>query len=184
MTTTIERPPGEQCTPNRDAGMSIKPFPVGRLADIAATMLTGLFAGFFGTYSFSVVRGLAIVDDVTYVQTFQGINATIKNAEFALVFFGVVPAIVLALATNRNDVAMRKFLRIAGLFFAVSVVGVTFIGNVPLNDELALVDGTSVASAQGARADFEDTWNLLNLIRTGLSAMAFGCLVVLQRLDR
>ncbi len=90
------------------------------------------------------MRGLAIVDDVTYVQTFQGINATIKNAEFALVFFGVVPAIILALATNRNDVAMRKFLRIAGLFFAVSVVGVTFIGNVPLNDELALVDGATL----------------------------------------
>lgn len=37
---------------------------------IIAAMISGLFAGFFLTYQMSVTRGLAIVDDQTYVRAF------------------------------------------------------------------------------------------------------------------
>ncbi len=65
--------------------------PLGRIALGVAGILTGLFAGFFVTYQISVTRGLARVDDVTYVQTFQWINRTVQTPEFAVIFFGTIP---------------------------------------------------------------------------------------------
>lgn len=57
---------------------------------LAATFATGLAAGFFYAYHVSVTRGLALVDDRTYVDTMQAINATVRNWQFALSFFGAL----------------------------------------------------------------------------------------------
>jgi hypothetical protein len=93
-----------ECTP-APAQLDLAVAPAGRterhraIALSVATILTGLFAGFFLTYSASVVLGLAQVDDVTYVRSFQGINATIRNVTFATFFFGCVQR---ALAWSRS----------------------------------------------------------------------------------
>lgn len=59
-----------------------------RAGTIATTLTTGLSAGFFSTYQWSVTRGLARVDDAVYVRAFQEINATVRTPWFAVVFFG------------------------------------------------------------------------------------------------
>jgi hypothetical protein len=48
------------------------------------------------------VFGLAQVDDITSVRSFQGINATIRNANFAVFFFGCVSSIARALVAHRS----------------------------------------------------------------------------------
>ncbi len=152
---------------------------VSRASNMAALTLTGLFAGFFGTYSFSVVRGLAIADDSTYVAAFQGINETIRNVEFALVFFGALPAILLALIANRGR--NGQVFRLAALVLVFATMAITFVGNVPLNNELAEANAFDAQAATAARAAFENTWNQLNLARTATSAIAFIALAVAHR---
>ncbi len=144
-----------------------------RLALLAAVVLTGLSAGFFYTYEVSVTVGLDQVDDATYVSTFKAINATIRNFWFAVIFFGPVPVIAAALVLNRHEPVVRTMIGL-GLLLYLATVGITFIGNVPLNNELALVD---VAAASDARADFEATWNRLNLMRTVTVVVGFLALV-------
>lgn len=155
------------------------PTPTGRLSHLAAllvsTVLTGMFAGFFFTYSASVVLGLARVDDLTYVRTFQAINDTIRNPAFAIVFFGSIPAAALAVALHRHDRTVRRLATI-GLVLIVSVVAITFAGSVPLNNELGTYTDLDAATAATARGDFESTWNLLNLARTLLSTLAAAAL--------
>jgi uncharacterized membrane protein len=138
---------------------------------LISTVLTGMFAGFFFTYSASVVLGFDRVDDLTYVRSFQAINDTIRNPAFAVVFFGSIPAAAIAVALHRRDRVVRR-LATTGLVLIVAVVAITFAGSVPLNNELATHTDLDAASAAIARADFESTWNLLNLARTLLSTLA------------
>lgn len=139
------------------------------LSAVVATVLSGLFAGFFLTYSASVQLGLAQVDDLTYVRTFQAINATIRNPAFAVMFFGCVPAIAVAWFAHRT-VDRRAALALAtGGVLCAAVVVITFAFNVPLNDELATVVDPTASQASAARDDFETIWNRWNLARTVLS---------------
>ena len=146
-----------------------------------ATVLTGLFAGFFLTYSASVVLGLAQVDDLTYVRSFQAINATIRNATFAVFFFGCVPSIAWALATHRSAGRTTRALLAAALAACAAVVAITFAGSVPLNNELATYVDLDAATAAVARDDFESTWNFLNLLR---SILAVGGLIAISSVRR
>lgn len=144
---------------------------LARLVWLTATLLVGLSAGFFFTYEASVTLGLARVSDTAYVETFQQINETVRNPAFGIVFFGSLPAIALALvaAWRTAPSAARVFLLVA-LALYVTGVAITGAGNVPLNNDLADVDDLSPARASAARAEFEDDWNRLNLLR----ALAIG----------
>lgn len=149
---------------------------------LVATILSGLFAGFFGTYTFSVTRGLAEADDVTYVESFQAINNTIRNPWFALVFFGSAPATLFALIVARKTHRRGTPLLAAGLGLLILTMVITFAGNVPLNDSLGLVDASNQKAASEARIDFEDDWNMLNLARTTTSVLGFACIAVASQL--
>ncbi|MEZ5376119.1 MAG: anthrone oxygenase family protein [Acidimicrobiales bacterium] len=138
-----------------------------RLALLGAITLVGLSAGFFVAYLSSVTRGLAEVGDTAYVETFQAINASVRNPLFGLVFFGPVPALVLAIATNWAAASTpRRVLMAAALPLYLATIAITGTGNVPLNNDLAEVVVSSPEVAAAARAAFEDDWNRFNLMRT------------------
>lgn len=181
MTTTPDPSTTDPSTTRRPAPTTSEPASSGlglpALATAAigvATVLAGLFAGFFFTYQISVIRGLAIVEDGTYVESFQAINATIRNGWFAVVFFGAVPAALVALALNRRAGRAVTLLLAATALLGVATIAITFGGNVVLNEELALVELTTPEQATAARAAFESDWNRLNLIRT-LTAVGMAC---------
>lgn len=137
-----------------------------RLVLLLATVLLGLSAGFFYTYEASVTVGLAEVSDVSYVETFQAINETIRNPAFGLMFFGAIPAMALAVALNWGSVnRAARLLLIAGLALYLIGLAITATGNVPLNEELAELTNVTTSGAGEARAAFEDSWNRLNLTR-------------------
>ena len=145
-----------------------------RLALLLATVLAGLSAGFFFTYEASITLGLADVGDVAYVETFQAINDTIRNPAFGIVFFGSVPAIVLALIANwRTGRPMVRALLIAALCCYLTGLMITGAGNVPLNNDLAAVATLTSENAAAARAAFEDDWNRFNLVRSIAVATSF-----------
>lgn len=149
-----------------------------RVVLLVAVFLTGLSAGFFFTYEASVTRGLAEVDDNTYVATFQAINRTIRNPWFAIVFFGAAPAIAAALVGNWHTSAVVRWLVGGGLALYLAGIAITGTGNVPLNNNLAELEDINPAAAAQARDDFEADWNRLNLIRTIGVTTSFALLTI------
>lgn len=133
---------------------------------VASTVGLGLAAGFFFTYQISVTRGLAIVDDGVYVESFQAINETIRNTWFGLVFFGSIPLLCATLAVNWRVGNARRGLVAAALGFYVATFAITAAGSVPLNDELGAVTERTPAALAAARSAYESDWNTLNLVRT------------------
>lgn len=149
-----------------------------RLTLLLATVLTGMSAGFFFTYEASVTLALGDVGDAAYVETFQAINRTVRNPAFGIVFFGSVPAIALALVANWSTAGrLPRILMVTALPFYLAGVLVTGTGNVPLNEELASVELSSPDVAGAARAEFENEWNDLNLIRSLAIGASFISLV-------
>ena len=55
---------------------------------IAALFLTGLSAGLFYAWEFSVIPGAKRVADQTYIETMQAVNRAIITPAFMLIFFG------------------------------------------------------------------------------------------------
>ncbi len=149
---------------------------------IASTVSMGLAAGFFFTYQISVTRGLAVVDDRAYVETFQAINATIRNAWFGTVFFGSIPLLCATLALQWSNGRLRRVLVGTALALYLATFAITAIGNVPLNDELGSVTDRTPQVLALARADFEDSWNTLNLVRTLTCVGALVAIAVVGRL--
>jgi uncharacterized membrane protein len=153
-----------------------------------ATLTTGLISGFFYAYACSVTLGLGLVTDEQYVAAMQAINATVRNGMFAFSFFGAVLSLVLALVVHAPRLRSRRFLLVA--LAAVLYIGggfmVTFVVNVPMNEELARVSEAAPATLARARAEYEGAWNFWNAVRTVFSSLAFLALIgaCLSRPDR
>jgi uncharacterized membrane protein len=153
-----------------------------------ATLTTGLISGFFYAYACSVTLGLALLPDGQYVEAMQAINATVRNGLFAFGFFGAALSLLLALAAHAPRPRSRRFVLIA--LACVLYIGggfmVTFLVNVPMNEELARVGEASPMALAQVRAGYEGPWNFWNGVRTVFSSLAFVALVgagLLQRSD-
>jgi uncharacterized membrane protein len=155
-----------------------------RLTLVAATIASGLAAGFFYAYHVSVTRGHALIGDRAYLEAMQAINATVRNAEFALSFFGalLLGAVALALRAGRWRSA-TTWLLAAGVGLYLAAFLVTMLVNVPMNEELAQV-ALSGSDLAAVRADYEPPWNRANALRTALSIAAFVFLVTAVASDQ
>lgn len=152
---------------------------VRTLALALATVATGLASGFFYAYDVSVTRGLDIVDDRTYVETMQAINATVRNVPFALSFFGapLLTGAALLLCVGKLRSARTLLVAAGFLLYLVGVFVVTFAFNVPLNNELAGYEDLSAVDIGRIRADYESDWNMWNHVRTASAFASLACLV-------
>ena len=151
---------------------------------ITAT-LTALIAGLFYSWSVSITLGLARVSDVEYVSVFQATNRAIQNPIFLTAFMGaqiLLPVCVFLFYRQ----PMRFWLLLAAtIIYAAGVIGVTFFGNIPLNNKLDKFDLQSATQQEIAqqRKEFENPWNGLNTVRTVSSTLAI-VLVIVACLDR
>lgn len=140
-----------------------------------AVAITGLSSGLFYAWSVSVIPGTRKVIDPTYLETMQNINRAILNPAFFLIFFGSL--ILLCVATVLHFGSNQTFwlLLSAAIIYAVGTIGVTAMGNVPLNnqlDELSLLEISS-DKISAFRQFYEVKWNRLHLIRTAFAVAAF-----------
>ena len=146
------------------------------LTNLAALTTTGLSAGLFFAWSFSVTPGLARINDTAYILAFQSMNRAILNPTFFLVFMG--PLLLLPLSTylSYTGTGSLRFwlLTAATVAYVVGVFGITMAGNVPMNEALDTFNIGSATADQIAarRAGFEARWIFLNNIRTGCAALA------------
>ena len=141
-----------------------------------AVVLTGLSAGLFFAWSVSVIPGTRKVADLTYLETMQSINRAIFNPAFFLIFFG---SIIFLSISSIYEFHTNKW--VFGLMLASSItyligtVGVTGLGNVPLNDQLDVlkISETSLEKMAAFREYYETNWNRLHLVRTAFAVLSF-----------
>lgn len=152
---------------------------------LVTTTLMGLIAGFFYAFACSVMVGLARTDDLTFVNTMQWINATVRNVGFAPSFFGslLCAVAVAGVALWRRSPA-RWWITGAALCYAIAF-GVTMWINVPMNETLAAAGpAEAIADLGGVRRDYEGPWVRWNLVRTVLSTLALVALARAALLHR
>ncbi len=98
------------------------------------------------------------------------------------VFFGSIPLLCATLALQWSNGRLRRVLVGTALALYLATFAITAIGNVPLNDELGSVTDRTPQVLALARADFEDSWNTLNLVRTLTCVGALVAIAVVGRL--
>lgn len=148
----------------------------------AGTIMTGLMAGLFFSFSTAIIPGLSQLPDGTYLKAFQHINSSIQNPAFLLSF--MAPLILLPVSVwfqyKQGGSSAWIWTLAATVLYVIGVFGITVSGNVPLNDALAKSDLTnaSLPSLADQRAAFEPLWNKLHSVRTIANFFAFICLTI------
>ena len=146
-----------------------------------AVVLTGLSAGLFCAWSVSVIPGTKRVVDLAYLETMQSINRAILNPAFFLIFFGSITLLSISsiYQFNTNKLVFGLILA-SSITYLIGTVGVTGLGNVPLNNQLELlkITETSTDKISAFRKYYESNWNRLHLIRTVFAVLSFLLIVL------
>lgn len=137
---------------------------------LITTVVMGLITGLFYCWSVSVTTGLALLPDREYLMAFQQLNRAILNPLFLLGFMGLVFLLPIStwIAWQRPVPPAFWLLLGATLLYWIGVMGITMLGNVPMNNALDAfnIDAATTAQLAAKRLAFEDRWNSLNNIRT------------------
>ena len=141
-----------------------------------SVILTGLSAGLFYAWSVSVIPGTGKVPDLTYLETMQSINRAILNPAFFLIFFGSL--VLLSLASIFEFHTSRLVFGLvlgSAITYLLGTFGVTAIGNVPLNNQLDVLDLAQMDIEQIGefREYYETRWNRWHGIRTVFAVVSF-----------
>lgn len=146
-----------------------------RLSILALCILaSALISGFFYAYYCSVMPGLAAIDPESAIKAMQGINAVVRNATFALSFFGTLLfgaiATVLLIGVGGRPLALA----LAGtVVYGLGAFMVTLLYSVPLNESLATITPTAENASRIWR-DYYEPWVFWNALRTLMSALALA----------
>ncbi|PBQ33275.1 hypothetical protein CNR22_16335 [Sphingobacteriaceae bacterium] len=153
---------------------------------IFAILLTGLVAGLFYGYDCSVITGLGNLQDKEYLQAFQSINRAILNPYFFTSFMGSLVLLPVAsyFSFKNGPGTSFYFLLSATLVYIIGVMGITLLGNVPLNTTLDQFNSVTASEndIKIMREKFESSWNNLHHWRTFSSVLSFLlCIVALLK---
>jgi uncharacterized membrane protein len=139
----------------------------------------GLIAGVFFAFSTFVMKALAQQPPPQGIAAMQAINITVINPWFITAFLGTaVTCLVLAVSSLLKwNQPGAIYLLIGSLLYLIGTFLVTMLGNVPLNDALAIAKPDS---AEGATlwARYLTNWTFWNHVRT-IAALAAATLLTM-----
>ena len=140
---------------------------------LLATIGSGVTGGIFFAFSTFVMQALAKLPSAQGIAAMQAINITVINPWFMVAFFapavaGVVLSISLLFQWQQSIAA---YLLAASLLYLIGTIGTTVMGNIPLNDALAVV---TPASVEGSTlwAKYLTNWTFWNHLRTAAALSA------------
>lgn len=149
---------------------------------LPAILTTGLTAGVFMDWSNAIMPGLSRVDDRTFVEAFQALDAAIVSPLFiGIGFMGSLLLIGLSAILHLRAERRAALIWIgAALLCWLLMFAITFGIHEPLNMQLRTADGLdSDADFTTARALLDEAmWTPWNTVRTLASTIASGCLIV------
>ncbi|MCB0082300.1 MAG: DUF1772 domain-containing protein [Caldilineaceae bacterium] len=137
-----------------------------------ATLVFGIMAGLFWTYTFNVNYAMLEVDGATYATVQSLLNQNVRHFMFFLFFFGGGFFSVLALAVNWRHWRHMSFwlLALAAIIYILGVIVFTAQVNLPLNYYTESWDPQNLPADW---AQVRTQWNNANAIRVGTSGAAF-----------
>ncbi|MEC9346494.1 MAG: anthrone oxygenase family protein [Pseudomonadota bacterium] len=146
----------------------------GRIAALAAMLMTALMAGFFLAFSICVMWGLDDVAPAAAIEAMQGINRAVRNPVFFVLFFltPFVGAIAALLALRARKAGTALLLLLGAVVYAGGVIVPTAVVNVPMNEALAALGAVPAADAPAIWRDYSDRWTAWNHLRTALNILA------------
>ena len=159
------------------------------LAEITAVLgvlCCALVGGVFFAFSSFVMRALARVSPPGGLEAMQAINIVVLNRSFLGLFMGTAAVSLLAavLAASQWQAASSPWLLAGAACYLVGTFLVTGLGNVPLNQRLAVLSPADPAAAADW-SHYLDRWTRLNTLRTvGAVAAALCFTIGLIRLAR
>lgn len=143
---------------------------------IATIVGSGIVAGLFFIFSFSVMSALALMPKKDGMLVMQHINNTILNPAFFTAFLGTaVACVVLAVYAIWQQPPNAGWLLAGSLAYLIGAFGVTMVGNVPLNLKLDTLDATS-QQGQAFWVTYQTRWLLWNHLRTVISTASTALL--------
>jgi len=149
---------------------------------LLATLSNGLIAGVFFTWQNAVTPGIGRLSDVGYLKSFQSMNRIILNPTFKIIFLGtMIFSPLCALLQSYHQLNITFWLLIAAcLIYTIGVIGLTFLGNIPLNNLLDQldIDNTDLKRLSEFRETFESKWNKIHRIRSICTTTSFILLLV------
>jgi Predicted integral membrane protein len=139
-------------------------------------LMTGAIFGFFYAWVVSTMWGLDAADPRIAIAAMQAMNASVRNAAFAPVFFGTPFVLLLtAAATLNRDRRAAWLFAVAGVIYLVGGLILTASVNVPMNEALAALPVPADATEAAAIwAGYSPRWQAYNLIRTLVSGLALA----------
>ncbi|MBE9079091.1 DUF1772 domain-containing protein [Romeria aff. gracilis LEGE 07310] len=132
----------------------------------------GLVAGVFFAFSSFVMSALGRLQPPEGIAAMQSINITVINPGFMLTFMGTAALCVfLAIASVLKwHQPGAPYLLLGSLLYLIGTFLVTIVGNVPLNDALAVVKPNSTEGAI-LWSRYLTNWTAWNHVRT-IAALA------------
>ena len=152
---------------------------------IVAALLCSLVAGFLFAFATIVMPGIKQLSDRDFIRAFQVIDGMVQNNQpvFVAVWVGSVVAsvAVAGLGFGQLEGTQRLLLLAAPLVYIFGVQLSTFTINVPLNNQLQMlnVDAMGETALRTARLRFEPRWNQWNVSRALLASLTSAVLLVL-----
>lgn len=133
---------------------------------------SAITGGIFYAFSSFVMAALARIPANAGISAMQSINITVINGTFFAVFFGTALLCLAIIALGLMGFgSLSKWTMIGAGIYLIGTIGVTMILNVPLNDQLAVMDANAAASADVWIAYVRD-WSLWNHVRTVAALVA------------
>ena len=144
------------------------------LSVIAATLIgAGTTVGAMVPFSTFIMAALKRLDEAEGIRAMQQINQTVYTPWFMVPFFGTTLLSIgaVAFALMNTDQGWWLSLLAAGSLFVIGVFGVTAVGNVPLNNQLARIEPGDAASSEFWQS-YLAAWTRWNHARVVLGALS------------
>ena len=140
---------------------------------LASAVGAALVSGIFYAFSTFVMQALGRLAPRDGIAAMQSINVVVINPMFLLAFFGtgVLCAAAVVLSLFADTAVPPGPAAAGGALYLVGCLGVTIVGNVPLNERLAVVD-PSDATAESLWRVYLVRWTRWNHVRTAASLAA------------
>ena len=146
---------------------------------IASAIGAALVAGIFYAFSTFIMGALGRLEPPQGIAAMQSINIVVINPLFFLAFFGTgalcAAAIIVMFVSGSGD-AIGPVIA-GGVLYIFGCIGVTIVGNVPLNDRLAEQQPDDV-EAESLWRTYLVRWTRWNHVRTAASLAASALLLV------
>lgn len=148
-----------------------------RIMPIISTLLLGVMAGFFATYSFNVNYATFVLNGEMYATVQSLFNVNVRHAGFFVCFFGAgVFALITAVVFLQQRCSIGWFWLAVGLVYMLGIVMFTKWVNLPLNYYTESWDVHDLPTDwEAVRAQ----WNQANLLRTWISGALFVMATIL-----